>query len=151
MYIITFSFQLVVAVFAAGVASTLILHAFGSCWMFVTFMDDLTMDIITLNEYDGKEGSDVQLYEQLREFIEFHAEIKQLSLNSEATNGYQYIPVLMFIFRLLAILRDIYSLIFTSNLLWTVSVLGVLLLSLQMELVEYFSRVNHSWYSYLRC
>lgn len=40
------------------------------------------------------------------------------------------------IFRLLTKAGDTYSLIFTSNLLWTVSTLTVMLVSLQIELVE---------------
>lgn len=80
MYIIVFTFQVIVAVYAAGVASSLILHAFGSCWLFVTFIDDLTIDVIALNGCQRKKRSATKLYRQLREFIEFHSEIKQLSL-----------------------------------------------------------------------
>lgn len=86
MYIIIFILQLIATVFAAGIASSLILHAFGSCWLFVTFIDDLTIEEIALNAYNRKKQnkwSDIQFYEQFGRFIDFHSEIKQLSFHSQ--------------------------------------------------------------------
>lgn len=65
--------------FAVNVASILMAHAFGSCWLFMAFVDDITADIIALNARKRKKRSAAQLYEQLNEFIQFHSEIKQLS------------------------------------------------------------------------
>lgn len=137
MYIIVFTFELTATAYMAMVASILLVHSFGSCWLFMTFVDDITADVIVLNAYKRKKGSAVQLYEQLKEFIRFHSEIKQLSLPSQLISfQYVYWAIFIFFFRLLTKAGNTYSLIFTSNLLWTVSTLAVLLVTLQMELVK---------------
>lgn len=76
---IVFIFQVIATVYVAMVASSLILHGFGSCWLFVAFLDDLKAELFALNAYRRKKISDTKLYKQLRETIQFHSEIKQLS------------------------------------------------------------------------
>lgn len=82
MYIFVFTFQLTATAYMAIVASILLVHAFGSCWLFMAFVDDITADVIALNAYKRKKGCAIRLYKQLTEFIQFHSEIKQLSPTS---------------------------------------------------------------------
>lgn len=142
MYIIVFTFQLTATAYVSMVASTLLVHAFGSCCLFMAFVEDITADVIALNKHEHKQKkrkkrSELQFYDQLSEFIQFHSEIKQLSLHFSQFDGFQPdLITLALVLRLLTKAGDTYSLIFTSNLLWTISTLAVLLVSLQMELVE---------------
>lgn len=59
--------------------SALMVHSFGSVWMFMAFVDDITIDLGNLDTYNRKKTSDARLYEHLCEFIRFNTEIKQLS------------------------------------------------------------------------
>lgn len=55
------------------------MHSFASVWLFMAFVDDITIDINGIDTFNRNKTSDAKLYEYLCEFIKFHTEIKQLS------------------------------------------------------------------------
>lgn len=78
MYFFAFAFQFLVTGYAIIVGSALLLHALASMWLFTAFVDDIKSDMGALNAYKRNETSDAKLFKHLCEFIQFHAEIKQL-------------------------------------------------------------------------
>lgn len=126
------------------VAACLIMHGFGSCWLFLAFVDDMCVELISLNDYKKIKKTQAILYKHLCAIIEFQNRIKKLSR----------IYVLIFRHRLLSILfklihhthfiyfsllvkwSECYRSIFVSNLLWGIATMAVTLVSFQVELVE---------------
>lgn len=76
-YIIAFTLQFLFTAYLSVNDTVLMAHSFGSVWMFMAFVDDITIDLANLDTYNRSKTSAARLYEHLCEFIRFHTEIKQ--------------------------------------------------------------------------
>lgn len=123
------------------IGAILVLHGIGSCWLFLTFVDDVKAELIALNEYKKLQEIRTKIPDHLLKFIKFQSKIKQLSIfqshNFFSSQNFFYQFSFHCIFRMLTKLCATYSLLFTSDLLWTLATMAVSLVSIQIELVEY--------------
>lgn len=139
-YMYAFTLEFLVTAYIVTVGSCLMLHSFGTIRLFMAFVDDIKTDMRALDAYKRNKISVAKFYDYLCEFIKFHTEIKQLSHCMSFSIPYLNETILyssLSFFRLLTEFGNTYALFFTMNLLWTASTEAVLLVSLQMELVEY--------------
>lgn len=138
-YIFAFAFQCLVTAYAVVIGAVLLIHMFTTIWLFVAFIDDIKTDMRALDAYEKTKISEQHFYEHLCDLIKFHTEIKQLScyIHCALISTNYPMVALTFIFRVFAQFGKAYGLLFILNLLWTASAMVVVLVSLQMELVEY--------------
>lgn len=78
-YIFAFTFEFIAAAYIILVAIVLLMHAFGSCWILIAFVDDIKTDLSALDAYKRNQISEVKLYEYFCEYIRLYKDIKQLS------------------------------------------------------------------------
>lgn len=117
----------------------LISHGIGSCWLLSTVIDDVNAELNTLNRYKKLQELRMEIHDDLVKFIEFQAKIKQLRKTKRyraKTSPIFPFDASFFISRLLTRFSMTYRLIFTSDLLWTLSTMAVFLVCIQIELVE---------------
>lgn len=145
-YIFAFTFQFITAAYAIISAIVLLIHSFGSCWIFIAFVDDIQIDMCALDTHKRNGASNAKFYEYLINFIQLRKKIKQLShcilFESITMNLYNCSHFLRF-FRLLAKFINMYALPFMLNLVWTASTMVVVLVSLQMELVKCHTLIHY--------
>lgn len=77
-YLFAFTLQFLAAAYTILVGTTLMLHVFGSIWLFMAFVYDVRTEMDGLDAYRQTEISDAKFYKHLCEFIQFHSDIKQL-------------------------------------------------------------------------
>lgn len=117
-------------------AATLISHGFGSCWLFLAFVDDMCIELISLNEYKKIKNKQIILYEHLCAIIRFQNKIKKLSSLCFGCICFYICYFIIFYFSILVKWSECYRLIVVLNLLWTMASMAVTMVSFQMELVE---------------
>lgn len=63
-----------------GVA-TAVCHLIGSCWLIVAFVEDISIELPTLNADDDEEScpNEREWIERLNNIIQLHSHVKQLS------------------------------------------------------------------------
>lgn len=62
------------------IGAILVLHGIGSCWLFLTFVDDVKAELIALNEHKKLQEIRTKIPDHLLKFIKFQSKIKQLSI-----------------------------------------------------------------------
>lgn len=137
-YMAAFIFESLATAYVVMVGASLLLHGFGSCLLLMAFIKDIETDLRSLNAHKRNKITDAEFYKYICKFIQFHTEIKQLCHGFWLGLTSIINTIIFFIFNSLTEnLGTTYALLFTSNLLWTLSTMAVVLVSLQMELVEY--------------
>lgn len=100
-YIIAFISQLICGAYVLMVAAILLTYGIGSVLLCIAFLDDIHVDLNSLNEYHKFEQTDAKLFKHLCEFITFHSEIKQLSVwpmsSSQMSSNFYFLPFLEFL------------------------------------------------------
>lgn len=51
----------------------------GFCWLYISFADDISSDIIALNDSEVSQRVDKELVERFINIVQLHVDVKQLS------------------------------------------------------------------------
>lgn len=76
-YLIVFTIQTITIVFMVHMSSCFMSLLIGSCWIVMTFSDELKSELNALNE--SKSINNQELTRKLSNFVQFHTETIQLS------------------------------------------------------------------------
>lgn len=146
MYIVAFISEQIGGFYLAMVAACLMIPGLGSCWLFIAFVNDIKCELNQLNAHKQMRKNESEIYVHLCKIVKFHTKIKQLSLKIDVIDVIIVMIILILVksilnlyifFSLFSKFSATYSLVFTSNLVWTVATIALAFTSFQMELVEF--------------
>lgn len=78
-YIFAFTFEILATSCAMTVGLVLLIHAVGSCWILIAFIDDIKTEMSSLNAQKRTGIHVAKLYANLIVFLRLRKELKQLS------------------------------------------------------------------------
>lgn len=81
-FIFAYIIEQSVSAYITMVAASLIIHGFGSIWIFLAFVDDMCIELISLNDYKKTKKNPIIIYKHLCSIIHFQNQIKKLSLST---------------------------------------------------------------------
>lgn len=127
-YLVAFSLQYALMSFGIKHATCHTGFIGGSCWMLISFTEDLKNELNTLNTTIGKKGQ-LNAYKEFSEFLQYHAMAKQFSFIRFFIFLYDLLTVnWYFHFRLVNDFTEAYKHIILFFFLWsTITTAGALL------------------------
>lgn len=130
-YFIVFVTQFVSFYFLLYCCTCIISFLIGSCWILISFTEDMKTQLGSLKQTNGH----LENQKILSEFIESHAKAKQLNLIFHHKCTKPKLKLIIFS-RFVYDFIDYFAIVITAYYVWSICTISSTLLVVQMEIVE---------------